>query len=108
MNKPLVALVLAVGLLLVGMAGLALAGSHDNGVMAKHLHAMGGPQHDCLDCHNADGPADPPPPLKGRYANMGGPNHECVDCHVPDGTGKAPPLPLPPGYEACGDCHPSS
>jgi hypothetical protein len=101
MRTKLVALGLTVVLILMIAAGTTVA-TGDDGVMARHLH-MGGSNHTCADCHNGVR-ADPPGLLKGRYAHMGGPNKECADCH--DGV-KAPLLPLPPGYESCGDCHPS-
>ncbi|MFQ5854379.1 MAG: cytochrome c3 family protein [Anaerolineae bacterium] len=89
--------------LAVAVAGIAWAGDiWESDIMARHMH-MGGPNHECVDCHFEGGRADPPPILRGRYANMGGPNHECGDCH--DGV-KAPLLPLPDGYTSCADCHP--
>ncbi|MFQ6072737.1 MAG: cytochrome c3 family protein [Methanosarcinales archaeon] len=74
-----------------------------NSILAKHTHEMGGPNHECVDCHNGI-KASEPVALPGRYTHMGGPNHSCEDCH--NGV-KAPELPLPPGYTSCGDCHPS-
>jgi hypothetical protein len=72
-------------------------GKLTGGVLAKHQHEMGGPNHACEDCHDGV-KADVPDVLKGKYANMGGSNHECVDCH--DDV-KAPELPMPEGYASC-------
>lgn len=111
MNKGTILVTTALLVMLIGIAFVsAWPNSGKDGVtmniLKKHLH-MGGQNHVCSDCHSSEGVADPPGPLKGRYANMGGPNHECGDCH--NGI-KAPELPLPEGYTSCageGGCHPT-
>jgi hypothetical protein len=96
----------AILLVTVGLVAIAAAVT-DTDWMTKHLHQMGGPNKECVDCHNGV-KADEPPVLKGRYANMGGPRDQgCYYCHNGE---KAPLLPLPPEYSSCageGGCHPT-